>query len=77
MRSPRQLVSRLLGRAGPRAGTRAGQVSYAPRRDGLPDPGEVVWAWVPYEEDARRVKDRPVKQLGSRGGQSLRQILTS
>ncbi len=73
MRSPRQLVSRLLGRARPRAG----QVSYAPRRDGLPDPGEVVWAWVPYEEDARRGKDRPVLLLGRRGGQWLGLMLTS
>lgn len=33
---------------------------YAPRRDGSPDPGEVVWAWVPYEEGDGRGKDRPV-----------------
>ena len=33
---------------------------YAPRRDGNPDPGEVVWAWVPYEEGDGRGKDRPV-----------------
>ena len=24
--------------------------SYTPDRDGEPDPGEVVWTWVPYEE---------------------------
>lgn len=34
--------------------------SYAPRDDGRPDPGEVVWAWVPYEEDHGQGKDRPV-----------------
>jgi hypothetical protein len=33
---------------------------YAPIRNGRPDPGEVVWAWVPYEEDPTQGKDRPV-----------------
>jgi hypothetical protein len=37
---------------------------YAPEIDGLPDPGEVVWAWVPYEEDPAQGKDRPVLVLG-------------
>jgi len=27
------------------------EIAYAPERDGQPDPGEVVWAWVPYEDD--------------------------
>ncbi|MGR2751601.1 type II toxin-antitoxin system PemK/MazF family toxin [Agromyces arachidis] len=34
--------------------------AYAPERDGEPDPGEVVWTWVPYEERDGRGKDRPV-----------------
>lgn len=38
-------------------------ISYAPHRDEHPDPGEVVWGWVPYEEDLRRGKDRPVLVL--------------
>ena len=38
-------------------------ISYAPRNDDHPDPGEVVWAWVPYEEDLSRGKDRPVLVL--------------
>ena len=44
-------------------------LAYAPRRDGEPDPGEVVWTWVPYEEDASQGKDRPVVVVGrpSRG----------
>lgn len=33
---------------------------YAPERDGTPDPGEVVWTWVPYVEQDGRGKDRPV-----------------
>jgi hypothetical protein len=35
-------------------------LAYAPHDDDRPDPGEVVWAWVPYEEDLSRGKDRPV-----------------
>ncbi|MER5771879.1 type II toxin-antitoxin system PemK/MazF family toxin [Streptomyces sp. NPDC001985] len=34
--------------------------SYAPDRDGDPDPGEIVWTWVPFEENDGRGKDRPV-----------------
>jgi hypothetical protein len=34
--------------------------AYAPDPDGDPDPGEIVWTWVPYEEDDGRGKDRPV-----------------
>ncbi|HEY3870869.1 MAG TPA: type II toxin-antitoxin system PemK/MazF family toxin [Actinocrinis sp.] len=34
--------------------------SYAPNHDGDPDPGEIVWTWVPYEEHDGRGKDRPV-----------------
>ena len=33
---------------------------HAPRADGRPDPGEIVWGWVPFEEDLSRGKDRPV-----------------
>jgi hypothetical protein len=35
-------------------------MTYAPARDGAPDPGEVVWTWVPFEERDGRGKDRPV-----------------
>lgn len=38
-------------------------ISYAPRADDDPDPGEVVWGWVPFEEDITRGKDRPVVVL--------------
>lgn len=34
--------------------------SYSPHPDGDPDPGEVVWTWVPYVEHDGRGKDRPV-----------------
>src|SRR3954465_12284913 len=42
-------------------------VEYRPRQDGRPDPGEVVWAWVPYDENDGRGKDRPVLVIGRRG----------
>lgn len=41
------------------------QLSYAPNDDRDPDPGEVVWTWVPYEEHDGRGKDRPVLIVGS------------
>lgn len=37
--------------------------SYSPDPDGDADPGEVVWAWVPFEEDPSQGKDRPVLVL--------------
>jgi len=33
---------------------------WAPEEDHHPDPGEIVWPWVPYEEHDGRGKDRPV-----------------
>ena len=44
--------------------------SYSPEADGLPDPGEVVWTWVAYEDDPSQGKDRPVLVVG-RDGKSL------
>ncbi len=51
--------------------------TYAPEADGQPDPGEVVWAWVPYEEDASKGKDRPVLLLARDGDVWLALQLTS
>lgn len=39
-------------------------LDYAPELDGDPDPGEIVWAWVPYEEDPGVGKDRPLVVIG-------------
>ena len=50
---------------------------YRPQPDGEPDPGEVVWAWVPYEEDHSRGKDRPVLLVGRDGDYLLGLMLTS
>lgn len=41
-------------------------IEYSPRIDGDPDPGEVVWTWVPFEEDPDQGKDRPVVVIGRR-----------
>lgn len=37
---------------------------YTPELDDEPDPGEVVWAWVPFEEDPAHGKDRPLAIVG-------------
>ncbi|MFC4555191.1 type II toxin-antitoxin system PemK/MazF family toxin [Georgenia faecalis] len=42
-------------------------LSYRPEADDQPDPGEVVWAWVPFEEDPSRGKDRPVLVVAQEG----------
>jgi hypothetical protein len=51
--------------------------TYIPEADGQPDPGEVCWAWVPYEEDASQGKDRPVLLLALDGAEWLALQLTS
>ena len=66
----------LLRRARPRP-ARTAVTSYAPQADGRPDPGEVVWGWVPYEDDPRQGKDRPVLLIGRREGRLLGLMLTS
>jgi hypothetical protein len=53
------------------------RAEYAPESDGLPDPGEVVWTWVAYEDDPSRGKDRPVLVLGREDGHLLCLQLTS
>ena len=50
---------------------------YSPEADGEPDPGEIVWAWVPYEEDHSQGKDRPVLLVGRDGQHLLALMLTS
>lgn len=54
------------------------RLAYAPSRDGEPDPGEIVWTWVPYEENDGRGKDRPVVIVAASGaGDYLAVQLTS
>jgi hypothetical protein len=73
------------GRFGPSATVevapaRIGRVrmTYSPSTDGNPDPGEIVWTWVPYEEEDGRGKDRPVLLVAAEpNGTALAVQLTS
>ena len=58
-------------------GSRGRAVAYAPQPDGRADPGEVVWTWVAYEQDASKGKDRPVLVVGRDGGTLLGLMLSS
>lgn len=64
---------RLAGRTRKRAAPTARRVvpgttvEYSPDIDGDADPGEVVWTWVPYEDDPSKGKDRPVVIIGHTG----------
>lgn len=51
--------------------------TYAPANDGDADPGEVVWTWVPYEDDPTQGKDRPVLVLARRGNNVVFAQMTS
>ena len=83
--TPARTSTRTAGRAdaGGLTGTYPGDfmgtatIRYAPSPDGRPDPGEVVWTWVPYEEDHSLGKDRPVLLVGSHGRYLLGLMLTS
>jgi hypothetical protein len=55
----------------------AAAVRYAPSPNGRPEPGEVVWTWVPFEEDHSQGKDRPVLLVGTSGRYLLGLMLTS
>lgn len=56
---------------------RARAVDYSPDLDGKADPGEIVWTWVAYEEDASQGKDRPVLVVGRDGNTLLGLMLSS
>jgi hypothetical protein len=53
------------------------RIEYTPNMDGDPDPGEVVWTWVPFEEDPTLGKDRPVVVIGRHGDHLSGVALTS
>jgi hypothetical protein len=82
------LLKRLLGRAEPSGAAKParqrqvkalqrGPLSYGPNPNGRADPGEVVWTWVPYEDDPRQGKDRPVLVVGRKGGTVFGLMLSS
>lgn len=58
-------------------GDRARRIAYTPELDGAADPGEIVWTWVPFEEDASQGKDRPLLVVGRQGGELLGLMLSS
>ncbi|TWG14081.1 type II toxin-antitoxin system PemK/MazF family toxin [Actinoplanes teichomyceticus] len=66
-RPPRQVPTEQRGRT----------VAYAPDLDGDADPGEIVWTWVPYEDDPAQGKDRPVLVVGRDGRTLLGLMLSS
>lgn len=53
------------------------RLTYDPHPGKLPDPGEVAWTWVPFEEDHSRGKDRPVLIVGRDGDWLLAVPLSS
>ena len=53
------------------------EITYDPKPDGRPDPGEVVWTWVPYEDDPSQGKDRPVLLIGRDGDELYGLMMTS
>ncbi len=57
--------------------TRPVAITYAPSMNGEADAGEVVWTWVPYEEDHTQGKDRPVLVIGHDGDRLAALQLTS
>ena len=50
---------------------------YSPALDGGAAPGEIVWTWVPFEEDHSQGKDRPVLLVGRDGEYLLALMMTS
>jgi hypothetical protein len=74
-RSTRPAQPRPPVRSAPTA-DRACTIAYAPDLDGAADPGEIVWAWVPFEEGDGRGKDRPLLVVG-RGGSDLLGLMLS
>ncbi|MFT3715621.1 MAG: type II toxin-antitoxin system PemK/MazF family toxin [Gordonia sp. (in: high G+C Gram-positive bacteria)] len=55
----------------------AREIVYAPDLDGKADPGEIVWVWVPFEEDPTQGKDRPVLVVGRHAQLLLGLMLSS
>jgi hypothetical protein len=56
---------------------RGRHLEYRPSLDGHADPGEIVWTWVPFEDDPSQGKDRPVLVVGRDGRRLLGLMLSS
>lgn len=74
---PDRTASRRPGRPQSSQPPAAPDVEYRPRADDRADPGEIVWAWVPFDEDDGRGKDRPVLVIGRRDDDLLALQLSS
>lgn len=75
--STKRSTNRPPNKPGARPVPRDYRIDYSPSKDGDPDPGEVVWAWVPFEEDMSQGKDRPVAIIGRSGDDLIAVPLTS
>lgn len=68
-------IGRSVASSSPAAGTSRAPTGldtrWAGDHDGRPDPGEIVWTWVPYEDDPSQGKDRPVLLIGRRDDGTL------
>lgn len=76
---PGDSARRVRGTAYPGDFTGIPEISFAPNsKNGKnADPGEIVWTWVPYEENHSQGKDRPVLVIGHDGPWLLALPLTS
>lgn len=77
--APRLREAYRQGRDTPARPARVGArtLAYSPEADGQADPGEVVWTWVPYEDDPGQGKDRPVLVVGRSATGVLALMLSS
>lgn len=53
------------------------EIGYRPSANGQADPGEVVWVWIPYEDDPTQGKDRPAVVLATEGADVVVLPMTS
>ncbi|MDQ4037253.1 MAG: type II toxin-antitoxin system PemK/MazF family toxin [Actinomycetota bacterium] len=74
---PRTTITAPRGAGYPGDYTGVVDIKYAPHLDGDADPGEVVWGWIPYQDDHRQGKDRPSLVIGRDGRWLLVLMLTS
>lgn len=77
--SPQPSPPKATGTAYPGDFSGTPEISYEPNPGNgkVADPGEIVWTWVPYEEDHGQGKDRPVLVIGRDGPWLLALPLTS
>jgi len=78
-RPARRTVGRPARRSDPGDFRGVPKISYRPNPGNgkVADPGEIVWTWVPFEEDHSQGKDRPVLVIGHDGPWLLALALTS